>query len=63
MITHLKKVIVLIKKRHLNSIFHVIIPSSHPLATHSTYSVAILTGTAAEGLSWDKRLHTQLLPK
>lgn len=49
MITHLKKVIVLIKKRHLNSIFHVIIPSSHPLATHSTYSVAILTGTAAEG--------------
>lgn len=49
MITHLKQVIVLIKKRHLNSIFHMIILSSRVLATHSTYSVAIHTRTAAEG--------------
>lgn len=57
-ITHLKQVIVLIKKK---GIFHMIILSSHALTTHSTYSAAT-PPAVPQDTSWDKRRHCRSSP-
>jgi len=48
-VTHPNRVIVPAETRHLNSLFHVIVPSSRVSATHCTHSAATDTRTAAGG--------------